>query len=69
MDNLFTFTTNLKRGVVWKKPSETLTKILEKYLRKSLFFVKVAVSKEEFIHLKDFTKSLSSFEFWEECFH
>ena len=54
MDNLFTFPTNLggerQRGVVWKKSSKTLTEILEKHLRKSLFFIKVAVFKEEFIH-------------------
>ena len=57
--NLFTITANTQ-GVLQKKPSETLKKILEKYVRKSSFFSKMAASKNELIHtyfLKDFAKS------------
>ena len=42
--NLFTITTNIQ-GVVRKKSSETLNKILEKYLRKKFIFSKVTSSK------------------------
>ena len=47
MHNLFTITTNIQGGVLWKKSSETLNKILEKHLR---FFSKIAGSKNELSH-------------------
>ena len=43
------FTTNIKGSVLWSKSSETLSKILEKCIRKS-FFSKVSGSKNEFLH-------------------
>ena len=44
--NLFTITTGMERAV-WKKPSETLNKILKKYLRKSSILVKLQAQKKE----------------------
>ena len=41
--NLFTITTNIQ-GVLWKRSFELLNEILEKYLRKTSFFSKVAHS-------------------------
>ena len=48
--NLLTITANIQGGVPWKISSETLSKPLKKYLRKSSFFSEVADSKNKFIH-------------------
>ena len=44
--NLLTITTAMERAL-WKKPSETLNKILKKYLRKSSILVKLHAEKKE----------------------
>ena len=44
--NLFTITTGMERALS-KKPSETLNKILKKYLRKSSILVKLQAQKKE----------------------
>ena len=44
--NLLTITTAMERAL-WKKPSETLNKILKKYLRKSSILVKLQAQKKE----------------------
>ena len=49
--NLFAIATNTQEGVLWKKPSETLNKVLEKYLRKISVFNKIARSENEFIFM------------------
>ena len=44
--NLFTITTAMERAL-WKNPSETLNKILKKYLRKSSILVKLHTEEKE----------------------
>ena len=44
--NLFAITTGMERAL-WKEPSETLNKILKKYLRKSSILVKLQAQKRE----------------------
>ena len=44
--NLFTITTGMEHALS-KKPSETLNKILKKYLRKSSILVKLQAQKKE----------------------
>ena len=44
--NLLTITTAMERAL-WKKPSETLNKILKKYLRKSSILVKLHAEKKK----------------------
>ena len=79
MQDLFTITTNIDGGVrvLRKKSSQTLNKILEKYLRKNPLFIKVVGSKEEFIgnwefkeidkYFSSILQCLSKFDFWEDC--
>ena len=50
MQNLFTVTKNIQGGVLRKKSSKTLNKILNNYIRKLPFFIQVAGSKKESIH-------------------
>ena len=56
-----------------RSPLEFLNKILEKYLRKSSFLVKLQLLKTIHSHVffKVFAKSLSNLvhDFWQDCFH
>ena len=51
MYNLFTVTTNIEGGVLWKKYSETFKQSPWKIPKKKLIFSKVAGSKNEFTHM------------------
>ena len=48
--NLFIITTNMQRGVLWKKSSKTFKQSPWKIPTKKFIFSKGAGSKNEFIH-------------------
>ena len=73
MHKLFTIATNIQGTVLCERSSlKLLNKILEKYLRKSSFLVKLQVLKmNSFTRIfKVSAKSLSNLvhDFWENCF-
>ena len=73
MHNLFTVTTNIQVGVLWKKSCETFKQNPWKISPKKFIFSKVAGSKNEFIctyFSRFLSKSLSNLvhDFREDCF-